>query len=854
LIPALLRSSLRYLGRHPVQAGLAVLGVALGVAVVVSVDLAAASALRALNLSVGAVGGRATHQVVGGPGGLPETLYRKLRVDLRLRSCAPVVQGYVSAVRSDASPSGRMLTLLGVDPFAEGPFRGYLGVASGRPAMDLGAFLGQPGAVVMSADLAQRLGLDAGARFSLRAAGTLHSVTLAGTIEPSGKLTAQKLDALVLADISTAQELLGMEGRLSRIDLIVPPGGAGARQLAELRAALPPGAEIVAAASRAEALAQMTRAFQLNLSALGLLALVIGMFLIYNTMTFAVVQRREVIGTLRALGVTRAQVLGQVLTEALMLGVGGTLGGLILGVVLAQGLLGLVTRTINDLYFVLSVQEVTLEPSSLARGLVLGLGATLLAALMPAWEAASEPPRIATLRSVVESRIRGKLRRMSVLGLAVVGLGGAILGIPSRSILLGHIGLFSCILGAGLLAPAATAAFMGILAPGLGRLFGVLGRLGARSIVASLSRTGVAIAALAVAVSATVGVGIMIGSFRDTVAHWLQHTLRADLYVSARSEAGDAEARLDPRLLRRLGAAPGVARFTTSRRVDLPTPSGSVRIIAFSIGPEAWRAFRFKEGARAAIWTAFQERGAVIVSESYAYRHGLHAGSSLRLRTDRGERAFPVAGVYYAYGSDQGVVAMSRRTYDRFWDDPGVSGMGVYASPGTDVEQLKETLYRLARGVQDVDIRSSRAVRELSLRIFDRTFTITEVLRWLVGAVAFVGVFSALMALQLERGREMGILRATGMTPAQVWLLVSSQTGLMGLVSGLLAAPLGVAMALVLIPVINRRSFGWTLELQLDPSVILQGLLLAVGAALLAGLYPAFRMARTSPAEALREE
>jgi putative ABC transport system permease protein len=394
---------------------------------------------------------------------------------------------------------------------------------------------------------------------------------------------------------------------------------------------------------------------------------------------------------------------------------------------------------------------------------------------------------------------------------------------------------------------------MRLLSPVLGRLFGVLGSLAARGVVASLSRTAVAIAALAVAVSATVGVGIMVESFRDTVTHWLKHTLRADLYVSLREEVSDGIT-LDPALVRRLAAAPGVASHSTSRRVQIESSEGLTYLVALSIGPPAYPAFRFKEGEPRSIWPAFQDGGAVIVSESYAYRRDLHVGSRVRLRTDRGERAFPVAGIYYAYATDQGVVTMSRKTYDRFWDDPGITGMGIYAAPGTDLDSLKDRLLRLAGTEQGIEISANRAILELSLAIFDRTFAITEVLRLLAGLVAFLGVLSALMALQLERTRELGVLRANGLTPGQLGGLIGAQTGLMGLAAGLIALPLGVVMALVLILVINRRSFGWTLEVQVPPEALIGGLVLALVAALLAGVYPALRMARTSPAEALREE
>ena len=232
----------------------------------------------------------------------------------------------------------------------------------------------------------------------------------------------------------------------------------------------------------------------------------------------------------------------------------------------------------------------------------------------------------------------------------------------------------------------------------------------------------------------------------------------------------------------------------------------------------------------------------------------LFRSSLLRLRTDRGERAFPVAGVFADYGSDQGVVMVSRRTYEASWDDRGVSSLGLVLVPGADPEAAAAALRVRAGGDQHLLIRSNRALREASLEIFDRTFAITAVLRVLATAVAVIGVLSALMALQLERARELGVLRAQGLTPREVWRLVLAETGLLGGIAGALAVPVGIGLALVLIHVINRRAFGWSIETTLPGDVLLQAVGLAILAALLAGVYPAWRMARTPPAPALREE
>lgn len=843
--------SLRYLLRHPWQIGLSILGITLGVAGVISIDLANESARRAFALSTESVAGRATHQVVGGPTGLPEAIYRKLRVDEGVRPAAPVVEGHVAAL----DYPGRTFHLLGIDPFADGPFRPYLSGVEGKASTDFSPLLTQPATGLLSSETAEEMGLKAGDTLAIRVGGFRRTVTLVGLLQPGDKLSRRALESLLVTDIATAQELLGMRGHLSRVDLMIPGGSQSEALLERIRAALLPGAGVVRAASRSEALEQMTRAFNLNLAALSLLALFVGMFLIYNTMTFSVVQRRGLIGILRTLGVTRGEVFTLVLSEALLIGLIGTVGGTLLGVVLGRGLVRLVTQTINDLYFVLSVRELAIEPPVLLKGVVLGLGATLLAALTPAFEATTAQPRAVLSRSAIETGLRRAVPWATRGGALLLLFGAGLLLLPSKNLTLSFSALFAILFGFALLTPVATLMLISLLRPLMGYSFGLMGRMAARAVVTALSRTAVAIAALTIAVSVTVGIGIMVSSFRQTVVRWLETSLRADVYVSPPSLVSNhSDSTLDPRLVKRLASAPGVASASTSRVVLVNSPEGLTRLVALKIEPRSYSAFQFKEGAPESIWPAFQEGGAVIVSEPYAYRHRLRVGSSLRLRTDRGEREFQVAGIFYDYGSDQGVVMMSRRTYEQSWDDRSISSLGIYAVPGSDMDKLVESLRRLTGTEQEVLIRSNRALREASLEIFDRTFAITAVLRLLATVVAFIGVLSALMALQLERARELGVLRANGLTPRQVWKLVTLETGLMGLIAGLLAIPVGIVLALVLVFVINRRSFGWTLQVELGPSILIYALLLALVAALLAGLYPALRMARTPPALALREE
>ncbi|MDT8342703.1 MAG: ABC transporter permease, partial [Longimicrobiales bacterium] len=352
-----------------------------------------------------------------------------------------------------------------------------------------------------------------------------------------------------------------------------------------------------------------------------------------------------------------------------------------------------------------------------------------------------------------------------------------------------------------------------------------------------------------------VGLGIMITSFRGTVVRWLDHTLQADVYVSPPTPmASRAEGTLPDAVVARLTSAPGVAGVSTYRGVTLPTRDGDVRLVALTLDPRGEAAFAFRRGGGPDAFTRFRAGEAVLVSEPFAYRRGLAPGDSVEIAGETGTGRLPIAGIFTDYGSDQGVVMVGRLAYDRLFADRRVTSLGLFLEAGADADAVLAELEARVGPGEAVVIRSNRGLRAASLEVFDRTFAITAVLRALAFAVAFIGVLSALMALQLERGRELGVLRANGLTPGQVWTLVTTQTGVLGLVAGVLAVPAGLVLAAVMIYVVNRRSFGWTLQMEVGPEVVVQAVGLALAGALLAGLYPAWRMSRTSPSVALREE
>jgi len=891
----LFKTVLRDQLRRPWLTLLMVLSVALGVAVVVSVDLANQSATRAFKLSTDAVVGKATHQILGGSRGIDEGVYRDLRVKRGNRFTAPIVEGYGSAKEL----GNQTMHVLGVDLFAEPPFRTYL-TANTQVSLDaFAAFLTQPNTVLLSADTAARFGLKVGDQITLVTGTQERPVTLVGLLRSPNDISSRALEGLLLTDIATAQELFGMVGKLSRIDLIATP--AEAQQIA---ATLPGNLRLAPASEQADTVTQLTAAFQLNLTAFSLLALAVGMFLIYNTTLFSVMQRRRVLGILRCIGVTGREIFAMILLEAALAGALGGAIGLGLGILLGRLTVGLVTQTINDLYFSVTVRGVDVDTLSLVKGMLLGIGAAASAAALPAYEAARVPAITVLQRSDLETRVRRWLPAATLGGIGAIVVGAALLGLVETSVAVSFAGIFIALLGVTMGVPALTVAFMRFATATLGRV-GLVGRMAARTVTQALSRTSVAIAALMVAVSVVIGVTVMIASLRATVENWLSQTLVADVYITLPLQDPIAAAAMDPALAEKVRAVTGVSsvdlvHYSTAHSQEF----GDVRLTAVtSVRNRLLKASNVNDAA------ARLQNGAVLVSEPFANRHRVQPGDRITLATDRGAQAFPVVGIYYDYSSDQGLVLMSLDTYRRYWDDQSISAIAAYTAPGANQNQIEDAIrvalggacggpsrpsatlshpypsernergssrFAMSVGLPSAQVRnpgsepgsgpgaggdcapvvvqSNKALRDSALVIFDRTFAITLALRLIAVVVAFIGVLGALMALQLERTRELGTLRATGMTLPQLWRLTLLESGLMGATAGLLSIPTGVLLSAVLIYVINLRSFGWTIFFEPAPEVYAQALAVSILAALLAAVYPMLRLGRLQVTDALREE
>lgn len=841
------RASLRFYRQHPGQLLLTLLGLALGVAIATSVILTTSSARKAFSLSTEALYGKATHQLLGGSQGVPAEHYRSLRTELGLQNAAPVIEGF-------ATVQGEVFSLLGIAPLAEAQLRPR-DAQSFSGAQALIQFVSTPSTVALDQKTAQRLGLEPGDAFTLTINGIDHPASLALTLpERTGSA------AVMMTYIENARQWLQRGDSLDRIDLRLT-----AAELEQVQQWLPTNSRLIASASHNDQMREMTAAFNTNLTAMSLLALLVGAFLIHNTMSFVVVSRRKHYALYRSLGVTRREIIYSVLTEASVLAFIGSLLGALIGIALAEQLIGMVTQTINDLYFVLTVRELQFDLWQWLLCLVLGTLAGTLPALAAAIDAARTPPGQLVQTSVLEADNQQRQGLAAVIAAVLFLLGGALMALPSASLVPGFAALFLVVIAYALLVPlfgswlfalirASTNTAKKHLPPALQSNWRLAHALGA--IQRNMSRYGVALAALCVAISATVGVDIMVGSFRASVDNWLKDSLRADIYISAPSSLSSrADGTLEPSIKAWLDTQPGIANITASRMIKVQSPAGEVGLLSIDPGQQPLRGFTPLANPDNAPEHLAQGLS-IQISEPLARKQRLNVGDDLALFTDRaGWQNFKIANVFRDYGSSQGMLVMHRQLYAQYWADSGYSSMGVILDDRHDSPaQLEHFRAQLKTTGHNYLLRDNNSIREQSLAVFDRTFAITHVLRLLTVGVAFLGLFSALMSVLLEKTREFAIFRALGARANEMTVLIVQQAALIGLVAGLLALPLGLLLAGLLIQVINVRSFGWSIEMQWSFGPLWQALSLGLGAALLASIWPALRLRKLQISHALRME
>jgi putative ABC transport system permease protein len=592
----------------------------------------------------------------------------------------------------------------------------------------------------------------------------------------------------------------------------------------------------------------MLAAFHLNLTALSWVALVVGLFLVYNTVTISVIARRDEIGVLRALGVTRLQVLLLFLGEAAVLGLAGAVLGIGVGRLMADAAVGLTASTVSTLYIATASAPPALAGWHVVLALAIGIPLSLLAAVVPALEGSRVAPT-AAMRGSDRLESRRSLQPAALIVPALVlavAYGLARLGPVNGRPLFGYTSSFVTIIGASLLVPAIIFGLARVLRAPLAFLLGVEGVLAHANLAAAIPRLAISVAALAVSLSMMVAVAVMIGSFRETVAYWIGQTLQADLFIGPGMQPTvGSEQTLSAPVIAAVRNHPDVEAVDSFRNIDFQYQGNLVVLGAGQFELVVSRGsllFKAPADGRAALARAIGT-DAVVVSEAFANRYGVNPGDRLTLETPAGSQPFQVAAVYYDYAVDRGVIVMDRSSFVRYFGDLTPSGLAAYLRPGADAEAVRaQILSSLDEGHQAF-IYTNRDLRSEVLRVFDSTFVITYALEIIAILVAMLGVAATLLTLVIERRRELSLLRLIGAARRQVQRVVVIEAALIGAASQAVGLVVGLALSLLLVYVINVQSFGWTIQFRVPVLFLAQMSGFIVVATALAGLYPARRAA-----------
>jgi putative ABC transport system permease protein len=840
----------RHLRHHRGRTFLSIAGIALGVGVFVSVQMAIYTAIESFNVSVDHVSGKANLQVTSFGRGFSEEVYLKVKKVPGVKAATPVIQ-YVSKIDE---PIGEPLYLLGIDPFSDKPFREYQFHEAEEDGL---LFLKNPHSIAITEKLANRHGLKKGEKINLIVGSRKVSLTITNLLKMEGP--ANSLEGnFGLIDIASAQEALEKVGLIDRIDLMVDKSGSGEVIEEELKKVIPPGVEVRRSDTRSGQIEKMVSAFHLNLTALSFISLIVGMFLIYNAISVSVIQRRREIGILRSVGLTRVQVLSLFIGEAAIIGCLGSLAGLGIGIGLAKAMLYLVSRTITALYILVKAEHLLISPSVLMAGFGMGMLASILSSIGPAREASKISPKEALALGTLETKIKIRLGRLSLVGIGLLIL-SFVLALQKPIFhrpIFGFLAALLILIGVSFVIPSVTALLNRFLAPILRFLFGSEGKLASRYIHDSMARTVITIAALMTALSMLISISIMILSFRKTVDLWVEQSINGDVFIFPGSYSITGYSALLPlEVSRALPSLPGVKAVDSFRALEVEY-QGYPAIIA-SVDGQVFlnlKVIRFTRGNPRAILQQFASGQAVLVTESFSLRHHVKPGDRIKLNTPQGEKEFPVSGVFYDYSSDWGMVLMEKKVYQSLWNDETLHSAGIYLKEGVSQQAFKEIIRERYSKPYRLFVVSHRELRNEVLKIFDQTFAITYALEFIAIIVAILGIINSLNALIIERQRDIGIIRAVGGFRKQVQKATLIEAGLIGFFSHILGLLCGFLLSILLIYVINKQSFGWTIQFSIPLRSLIESWLVVMVTSIGAGFIPARRAARMNMVESLRME
>ena len=789
LLAVLAAGRLRHQGAA--RAWLAACGIALGVALGYGVHLVNAAAVADLAASVRELAGGADLEVRGGRTGFPEALYPEVSAVPGVATVAPGLE-----LEAPLAETGRLVRVLGVDALREPRLLADPGLRAALLSGDT---------AVLSEALAQRV---PGKELRLLVGGRPVAFDVAGSAPLKGEVA--------LLDVATAQWRLGRLGSLNRLDVRLARGADREAVRARIAAMLPPGVAISSLPELEEASAYPSRAYRVNMNVLALVALFTGGFLVFSAQALEAARRRGEHGLLRVLGLTRAGLARLVLAEAGVLGLAGGVAGLAAGDGLAAAAVRVSGGDLGSGAFRGFAPHIHFALAPALAYLGAGIAVALLGALVPALHAARSAPARALKAGDEQTLFERAASAWPGLALLAAGAALAQLG-PVRGLpVFGYLSIACLLFGAVLLMPR----LAGLVFARLPVTRSIPLTLAAAQLRGAPGQAAVSLAAIVASFSLMAAMAIMVASFRASVNEWLAAVLPAELYLRT-SHEGDT-AFLPQGFDREVLALPQVARadFLRSTRVQLDPARPPVVLVARDHAvrafPKVGPVYEPRAGDPPPVWA----------SEAMADLYGFRAGRRISLPLGGRAVEFVVAGVFRDYARQHGALLLERADYAALTGDRSVNDGALWLAPGTTPAAAMDALRALPGG-NSLEIASPGEIRSLSLRVFDRSFAVTYAMEALAVLVGLFGLSSSLGAIVLARRREFGVLRHLGVTRGQVNAMLAAEGALLSLLGSVAGLACGAAISLVLVFVVNRQSFNWSMELH-PPYTLLGGLAVLV--------------------------
>ncbi len=845
-----------HLKHHRLRTCLTLLGIALGVAVITSISIVNRTLSDSFQRTIDLVAGKAVLQVVNAGSGVRESLYPMIRDTEGVDSAAPVVQGFLPVVGFE----GERLFVFGVDLLTDSFIRDY--EFSGLPFdMDRAMnFIARSDSIALTESVSRRLNLPDGAKLTLSTSRGVRQYTVRALLKEQG--VAKVFGGnFALMDLPVAQIALGKEGKIDIVDVTLVKGEAIERVKERIASRLNGAAHVERPKERGEQIEFLLTSFRVGLFFVSLIALFVGFFLIYNTISISVVQRKREIGTLRCLGVLRRDILGLLMVESLGMSLLGSLVGVLFGVLLAKVAVLVTGQAVSNLFQQVDLQRTAFSLGDLWLGLGCGLGVALLAAVQPAWEAMGVSPLENYRQAAWSPRSRMPLK-LTVLGVSLL-----LLSLPlwfyspaewsgMHRFTLGMMAALIFLLGLLFLSPLFVLGSVSLTRFFTQRLGWVAGRLGMEHLARSPVRCGITVATLMISLSSIFIITAFIHSVRGSLISWVDQMVTADLIVSSSARtAGPLNVPLKEDLARPLGALPGVRIVDLYRLIRSTYEGKPILIESFSARVSASeRALPMVEGDRERALSQMAEGAGVIVSESFKSRFKKGAGDAIELVTPSGLRVFPVLGVYVDYSSDSGSVLIDRALYKQFWGDDLVDAFDLWLEPGANEQRVIDAVKSGYGEQYQLFVSTHRELRDEVVDIMEQSFQVNYAVLIVAVVVALLSVINTLLASVLDRRREIGVLRAIGATEGQIKTMIVAEAGWMGLIGGLLGVISGTVISYHHVVYNTKVLTGWTFQYYYPYGEASVCVILAVVLCLLAAYFPAREAASTNVVAAVGYE